>query len=115
MDAVGFLIEDLHPASTKVLEVFAKYPGSEEPNMTGFNVENNTSDPLYIEIAKKPERARRFGGGMRFLTRGSHYDINHLVRGYDWSKLDKRGNTIVDCGGGHGAVSRASAGAISNV
>lgn len=115
MDAVGFLIEDLHPASTKVLEAFAKYPGSGEPNKTGFNVENNTSDPFYIEIAKKPERARRFGGGMRFLTRGSLYDINHLIRGYDWSKLDKMGSTIVDSGGGHGAVSRALAGATSNV
>lgn len=115
MDTVGFLLEDLHPASTKVLEAFDKYPGSGEPNKTGFNVENNTSDSFYVEIGKTPKRARRFGEAMRFMTRGSIYDINHLIRGYDWSKLDKVGSTVVDSGGGHGGVSRALAGATSNL
>lgn len=115
MDAVGFLVEELHPSSTKVFEAFEKYPGSGEPNKTGFNIENNTSDPFYIELAKKPERARRFGGGMRFMTRGSLYDINHLIRGWEWSGLDRAGSTVVDVGGGHGGVSRALAGATSNL
>ena len=115
MDAVGFLVEDINPASTKVIEAFEKYPGSGEPNKTGFNVENNTSDPFYLEIAKTPERARRFGGGMRFMTRGSIYDISHLIHGYDWSELDKTDGTVVDCGGGHGGVSRALASATSKL
>lgn len=115
MDTVGFLLEDIHPASTKVIEGFEKYPGSEEPNETGFNVANNTSDPFYQEIAKTPERARRFGGGMRFMTRGAIYDIKHLIRGYEWSELDETGGTVVDCGGGHGGVSRALASATSKL
>ncbi|KAL9005014.1 MAG: hypothetical protein Q9188_002195 [Gyalolechia gomerana] len=115
MDTVGFLLEDLAPASTKVIEAFTKYPGSGEPNKTGFNVENNTSDPFYLELAKVPERSRRFGGGMRFMTRGSLYDIEHLVNGYEWAALDKAGGTVVDIGGGHGGVSRALAGATKNL
>ncbi|KAL8722885.1 MAG: hypothetical protein Q9225_000718 [Loekoesia sp. 1 TL-2023] len=115
MDTVGFLLEDLAPASTKVIEAFQKYPGSGEPNKTGFNIENNTSDPFYLELAKLPERSRRFGGGMRFMTRGSLYDINHLINGYDWAALDKVGGTVVDIGGGHGGVSRALAGATENL
>jgi O-methyltransferase domain len=115
MDTVGFLLEDLAPASTKVIEAYKKWPGSGEPNETGFNIENDTSDPFYLELAKKPERSRRFGGGMRFMTRGTLYDIGHLINGYDWAALDKAGGTVVDIGGGHGGVSRALANATTNL
>ena len=115
MDTVGFLVEDLAPASTKVIEAQKTYPGSGDPHKTGFNIENNTSDPFYLELAKVPERSRRFGGGMRFMTRGSLYDINHLINGYDWAALDKTGGTVVDIGGGHGGVSRALADSTSNL
>ncbi len=115
MDTVEFLLEDLAPASTKVVETFKKWPGSGEPNETGFNLENNTTDPFYLELAKTAERSRRFEGGMRFMTRGSLYDINHLINGYDWSALDKAGSTVVDIGGGHGGVSRALAGATNHL
>ena len=117
MDTVGFLIEDLAPASTKVIEAHKKWPGSEEPNETGFNVENSTSDPFYLEIAKTPERSRRFGAGMRFMTRGSLYSLSHLITGYDWAALDKPTGpgTVVDIGGGHGAVSVALAKQFRNI
>ncbi len=115
MDTVGFLVEDLHPAATKVIEAQHKYPGSGEPNETGFNIENNTSDPFYLELAKNTERSRRFGGGMRFMTRGALYDINHLIRGYRWSELDETAGTVVDIGGGHGGVSRALANATTKL
>ena len=115
MDTVGFLIEDLAPASLKVIEAHEKWPGSGEPNQTGFNIENNTEDSFYIELAKTPERAKRFGGGMRFMTRGSLYDINHLIRGYDWASIDAVGGTVVDVGGGQGGVSQALANAYPNL
>lgn len=109
MDTVGFLLEDLAPASTKVIEAHQRWPGSGEPNETGFNIENDTTNSFYLELAKIPERSRRFGGGMRFMTRRSLYDISHLVHGYDWTALDKEGGTVVDIGGGHGGVSQALA------
>lgn len=97
------------------MAAFEKYPGSGEPNETGFNVENNTTDPFYLEIAKIPERSRRFGAGMRFMTRGSLYDINHLIQGFDWAALDKTGGIVVDIGGGQGGVSTALAFATSKL
>lgn len=115
VDTVGFLLEDLAPASTKVLEALDRWPGSGEPHETGFNIENDTRDPFYLELAKTPERSRRFGGGMRFMTRGSLYDIGHLVAGYDWAALDRAGGTVVDIGGGHGGVSRALAASTSTL
>lgn len=114
-DSVGFLTEDIGPASTKVIEAHRKWPGSGEPNETGFNVEFHTDDPFYLELAKDPERSRRFGGGMVFMTQGDLYDIRHLIAGYDWAGLDEVGGTVVDVGGGHGGVSRALAGATTRV
>lgn len=115
MDTIGFLVEDLAPAALKVTEAHRQWPSSAEPNETGFNVENKTDEPFYLELAKDAERARRFGGGMRFMTRGSLYDLEHLVRGYDWAALDRIGGTVVDVGGGHGGVSTVLAASFPNI
>jgi ubiquinone/menaquinone biosynthesis C-methylase UbiE len=109
LDSVGFLTEDLTPAATKVIEAYEKWPGSGEPNETGFNVENNTDKAFYLAIAKSPERSRRFGAAMRFMTQGSLYDINNLIRSWDWDSYDVKGMTMVDLGGGQGGVSCALA------
>ena len=109
MDTVGFLIDDIAPASVKVIKALQKWPGSGEPTETGFNIEENTSDPFYIHIGRDQERARRFGAGMRFMSRGALYDIRHLLKNYDWARIDHPGGLVVDLGGGHGAVSRALA------
>ncbi|CEN59742.1 hypothetical protein ASPCAL02186 [Aspergillus calidoustus] len=115
LDTVGFLVEELAPAGTKVIEAEAQWPDSAEPNETGFNVAFNTTDSFYREIAKTDERARRFGAAMRFMTSGTFYDIAHLIRGYDWKALDVPGAVMVDVGGGQGAVSRALAGATTHL
>ena len=49
------------------------------------------------------------------MTRGTLYDINHLIRGYSWAELDIKGGSVVDIGGGHGGVSRALAAATSRM
>ncbi|KAL3455582.1 S-adenosyl-L-methionine-dependent methyltransferase [Aspergillus heterothallicus] len=114
LDTVGFLVEELAPAGTKVIEAEARWPDSAEPNETAYNVAFDTTDSFYHEIAKESERARRFGAAMRFMTSGTFYDIAHLIRGYDWASLDFPGSVIVDVGGGQGGVSQALAGATSH-
>jgi len=108
-DTVGFLLNDIAPASTHVIEAMQRWPLSGEPTETGFNIAELTSDPFYQQLARDAERSRRFGGGMRFMTQGSLYDINHLINGYDWGTLDRPGACVVDVGGGHGGVSQALA------
>lgn len=115
MDAVGFLLNDCRPATEQVVHALTKYPSLNKPNETGFNLANNSEDLFYVELAKKPERARTFGGGMRWMTRGPVYDIQRLIDGYDWKAIDTTDTTIVDIGGGHGGVSRALANATSNI
>ena len=108
-DTVGFLLYDIAPGSVHVIEAMQKWPHSGEPTETGFNIAEQTSDAFYQHLARDTERSRRFGGGMRFMTQGSLYDINHLIDGYDWGALDRPGGCVVDVGGGHGGVSQALA------
>ena len=111
LDAIGFVTCDLVPASTKVTQALGKYPNSGEPNETGFNLEFDTPLPIFSFLAQHPERARRFGGGMRFFTKGESWDLKHLLSGYDWAALDRPGAVVVDVGGGQGGVARVLAGA----
>ena len=108
MDTAGFLLEDLAPAALQTVKAYEKWPNSSEPKETGFNVAEATEKPFYLRLAEDPERSRRFGAGMRFMTKGSLYDLSHLIKGYNWAALVSQA-TVVDVGGGHGSVSIALA------
>lgn len=92
-----------------------KYPSSGEPNETGFNTAFNTSRPFYLEMEAEPERARRFGAAMLWMSHGGRFSNDHLIRNYNWAEFDHEKAVIVDVGGGHGAVSLALANATKNV
>ncbi|KUI71081.1 6-hydroxytryprostatin B O-methyltransferase [Cytospora mali] len=64
--------EEMWAASTKarypcgVVDALEKYPGSQEPNETGFTVANNTTESIYTVIGSNPDRAAHvvhIGGG----------------------------------------------------
>lgn len=46
---------------------------------------------------------------------GGRFSNDHLIRGYDWARLDHEGATVVDIGGGHGAVSIAIANSMEKI
>lgn len=96
-------------------EAMEKYPASGEPNETGFNLAFNTSRPFYLELESSPDRARRFGSAMRWMSTGGRFSNDYLVRGYDWALFDHAGAQVVDIGGGHGAVSIALAKATKHI
>ena len=62
-DTIGFLLDDIAPASRFMLQAHTNWPRSAELNETGFNMAKNTSDPISIHIAKDKERSA--GLGMR--------------------------------------------------
>lgn len=114
-DEVSFALNEMTPASMHFLQALEKYPSKDngattEQIKTGFSIANNTSDPIYTELAKYPERVRRFGSAMRHMLSGTVYDIAHLLHGYDWGRLAQQGATVVDMGGGEGGISRALTG-----
>ena len=57
-------------------------------------------------MAKFPERAKRFAGGLSTYFTGEGYELNHIVNGYPWANVQ---GMVVDVGGSHGDVSIAIA------
>ena len=111
-DDIGMHATEVGPATMYVPEALEKWPNSGEGNETAYSLawpmrDGGPSKSLYEFISDKPERARRFGASMQFLTKTDAFDIKHLTTGpFSWAELDKPGATLVDIGGGHGAVSQ---------
>lgn len=105
----------MKPSAAKMVAAMRKYPSSGEPNETAFNVAFNTSRPFYLELDTEKERSRRFGAAMVWMSRSGRFSHDQLARGFDWARLDHDQTTVVDVGGGHGAVSIHIAKATSKV
>lgn len=103
-DSLGMTLGELVPASQEVLVALERHPQATEPTETGFQIANQTDLSAYEFLAQHPERARRFGAGMRFFTQGSHLDLNYLLEAFPWHEYDSNNFTVVDVGGGHGGV-----------
>lgn len=105
-EAVGLLTNEFAPASNSLVAALEKYPDSQEPNHTGYNLENNTPLPIYDFLLHHPSRLERFGKGMQYFSRMANLDLKYLREGYDWDSIDRPDGLMVDVGGGHGAVSQ---------
>lgn len=114
-DNVGMLSCEVAPAFAKLPEALTKFPNSEELDQTAWSISNDTNLSLYAFLANEPERARRFGQSMKFLTKGSGFSIKHITATYDWKALDHPSTTLVDVGGGHGSVSQYLADCTTNM
>ncbi|KAF2466142.1 putative O-methyltransferase [Lindgomyces ingoldianus] len=114
-DALGMTLEEMMPASHELLAAINKYPKSVEPNETAYNIAHDTNLPLYQFLAKNPERARRFGAGMKYFTRGDHTDLKHVLEAFPWKDYDRDNVLMVDVGGGHGVVTAKIADATSKI
>ena len=104
VDTISMYSDELVPALMKVPEVLARFPDSGEPEETAYSISNDTKLSFHQFLQDKPERSRRFGQSMKFMTKGSAFNISHLTTTYDWAALDRPGSTLVDVGGGHGSV-----------
>ncbi|KAL8792396.1 MAG: hypothetical protein Q9195_005010 [Heterodermia aff. obscurata] len=112
-DVVGVATEELFPGATKTLDALVKYDGFHAPNQSGFSQGHNTDKGLYDELRQYPERANRFANAISGLAKRMSTDP--LARGYDWAAIDAAGGTVVDVGGGRGAVSIALARQFPNI
>ncbi|KAI9036835.1 putative O-methyltransferase [Aspergillus affinis] len=106
MQAVGMVLMELLPAGHRTLDALTRFPGSQKPTETGFNLANDTPLPLYKFLSQHPERLARFGMGMKFFSRADGFDLKFLAMGFPWREIDREDAVVVDCGGGVGTVSR---------
>lgn len=96
---------EMWPAASRTIDAMVKWPQSQEPTQTGFNLANETEDPIFVEIGKNPARAERFAKAMEWFHHNERYADRHVVEGYDWSDLGH--GLLVDVGGSHGTISKA--------
>ncbi|MCJ1387546.1 hypothetical protein MMC18_000389 [Xylographa bjoerkii] len=112
-------VKDLWPSSVQIkasirsvscrakpwylVDALAKWPKSEEPNHTGFNIAHDTEVPLYQQLANNLGFAKRFGESMTaMIANNPAFDAKHIHQSYDWSGL--KDGLVVDVGGGHGSI-----------
>lgn len=107
-DYVGCVLEDLRLGSFYMADALEKWPGSQEPNETGFNVAWNTDLPLYRYLMQFPERIRRASALMTQVTQAISRSGKAIAAAYPWQALGA-GSTVVDVGGGNGHLSVALA------
>ena len=101
------ICQELWPAASRTIDAVIKWPGSEEPTQTGFNLANNTDDPIFVELGRFLERAKRFADAMTYFNMKPGFENKHMVEGYDWAAVGN--GLLVDVGGSHGSLSMAIA------
>ncbi|KAM0144815.1 hypothetical protein ACHAP3_000848 [Botrytis cinerea] len=79
-----------------------KWPGSQEPDHTGFAIANNIENTLFSELGKHPFRAKRFSNAMAMVNREVGFESSHIVDAFTWWDSIR---TFVDVGGSLGEVS----------
>ncbi|KAG8169256.1 hypothetical protein KVR01_000001 [Diaporthe batatas] len=105
--------EEMWPASAKVLDALIKYPGSQEPNETGFCIANNTTESIYAALGADPERAGRFGQAMMVYGSKPEHSPAFIIDYYDWASLGSA--KVVHVGGGPGQIATALAARYANL
>ena len=100
---IGIVCEEMMPASVRVMDAIARWPGSEEPQHTGFALAAGTGESFFENLGRHPERAQRFSDGMHYLQSGPPFDLGHLFADLSWDDGNCPG-LVVDVGGSHGSI-----------
>jgi hypothetical protein len=91
---VGFFSEDLWLPIANTVDAMDKWPGSQEPRETEFQIANNTNDNLFEHFAKHPDRLKRYGTAIAANAASEGYHVRHVVENYPWDSLGEA--TVVD-------------------
>ncbi|KAF2864873.1 O-methyltransferase-domain-containing protein [Massariosphaeria phaeospora] len=85
-----------------IVPAMQRWPGSEEPSQTAYNLAQHTPRSFFADIAHDASgaRAARFADSMSFFQASPALRTQLLVDNYDWSAC----GVVVDVGGSHGVV-----------
>ncbi|KAI4220773.1 MAG: hypothetical protein LQ349_008004, partial [Xanthoria aureola] len=99
--------EELIPATLKAADALVKYPNSEEPEHSGWSLQNSTGLPVFRALTNMPDRAMVFAGAMTWHAMLPGFSPQYLATAFPWGPSSEDELTIVDVGGGLGHVSQA--------
>lgn len=83
---VGFFSEDLWLPIASTVDAMEKWPSSQEPTETGFQVANQTTENFFEIFAQRPESLKRYGTAMAANAASEGYHVRHIVDGYPWGE-----------------------------
>ncbi|ROV91351.1 hypothetical protein VMCG_09693 [Cytospora schulzeri] len=106
-DLVLSLTEVLRPASLKVTEAIEKWPGSNEPTQTGWQLAYRTDKLMYETIKEDEAAQKRFSAHMEHISKQDPRSGERFAGMFPWGKFTQA--TVVDMGGGNGQYSVALA------
>jgi hypothetical protein len=98
----GMVCEEMWPCISTAVPAMIKWPGSEEPDQTGYALAHG--DSVWNVAKAEPHRAQRFAAGMQFLQSHPAFDFEHLVQSLDWD-VGGVPKSFVDIGGSRGYIS----------
>jgi hypothetical protein len=106
-DGVGLMFDDFWPSFARTVEALETWPNDQAPNHTGWALAHgSTQQTIFDYLGQHPERARRFGGAMKFFSSTvPGNDPRLLLNAYPWAELGGGSGTVVDVGGSTGYVS----------
>ncbi|KAK8093353.1 hypothetical protein PG997_000038 [Apiospora hydei] len=93
------------PSLARTVDSTQRWPGSQEPNESGYSLGHNTNDSPFDVIMRDPVRQQRFNDVQSFSHRHSSFSLDHLLKNFDFGDV----RTLVDVGGGRGEVAMALA------
>jgi hypothetical protein len=100
-DWIAFNCSEQWRAAPRVVDAMEKWPGSQEPEHSGWSLANNATARIDVETLKYPERLHRLPGAMQMI--GSRHGLHpkDCIDSIDWNGV----KTFVDVGGAGGSVS----------
>ena len=93
-DIFGLMAEYGFQSSAKLVDAMQKYPESQEPNETGFNVAYEATEPMLEYLANEAKTANLFSNVMKGMSYKEGLKHEHIVHGHDWSVYGEA--TIID-------------------
>ncbi|KAJ8065082.1 hypothetical protein OCU04_005794 [Sclerotinia nivalis] len=99
---IGFVSEEMLPASTRLVDAMQKWPGSQESNETGFALIYGADLPMMKCISEDSRRAQQMGRAMSFLKSRPSESVQRVLEHFSWD--DVANGLLVDVGGAKGTV-----------
>jgi hypothetical protein len=98
--------ENVWPAGVRLMDAIQKWPGSEEPEHTGFALNDPKGRSVWDVLKGDPEKSQELIAGMEFLQSAPVFDISWLIKDLQWDETNTP-SLLVDIGGSGGTIASA--------
>ncbi|KAA8648044.1 hypothetical protein EYZ11_006105 [Aspergillus tanneri] len=98
-------LNETMPATFRIADALMRYPNSEEPQHSGWNVQNSTDLPIFQAFANMPQYASVFSNAMTWYAQLPGYSPQYLIEYFPWVSAAEQ--IVVDVGGGIGHIACA--------